>query len=317
MLLRNLLGIFSKEWAPRQTHQVGDVVLPRADWPQESGSAAVGFYFTCVQAGTSASAEPHWPTTRGTKVTDGSAVWICSDSGRNHGTAIYMQPGKLGGAAGSMILGNYFIGFDVAVYLVGAIGASVRDNTAEQIYKQAVVLSDTGLDGSSASAGVGATAGCSGVRVCANTFINVAAQSLKPPGIQHPVIALDAASGCFVTENAFVSPYSQASGCVRLGAVRTVSGSGGDVEINTGNLIHRPRIFGNNRATIPAILDPHDAASASLVVAPDAGWLSLPTMAADGTKGWGVEGKGRLFYDQGSDGLATFDGSRVWRYQKQ
>jgi hypothetical protein len=58
-------------WAASTAHAVGDRIVP-------SPANANGFSFRCVTAGTTGAGEPTWPTTLGTKVTDGTtAQWIC------------------------------------------------------------------------------------------------------------------------------------------------------------------------------------------------------------------------------------------------
>ena len=58
------------------------------------------------------------------------------------------------------------------------------------------------------------------------------------------------------------------------------------------------------------------------VNSPD-GFIGLPLPASNvGGPGaspatWGKEARGRLFYDTKSDCLATFDGTKISRYQKQ
>lgn len=56
-------------WSTSQTWLVGQLISPKT---------ANGFIFKCTTGGAgSASTEPTWPTTLGTTVTDGAAVWTC------------------------------------------------------------------------------------------------------------------------------------------------------------------------------------------------------------------------------------------------
>lgn len=77
-------------WAASQTWAVGDQVIPKA--------VPNGLYFKCTTAGAgSVSTEPTWPTTVGTTVTDGSAVWTCWGStatGNLPTTALFLGSGS-------------------------------------------------------------------------------------------------------------------------------------------------------------------------------------------------------------------------------
>lgn len=61
------------QWAATHAFTSGTYVVPLANLP--SGPA---LYYKCTTAGTSSGTEPTWPTTVGTTVTDGSAVWTCT-----------------------------------------------------------------------------------------------------------------------------------------------------------------------------------------------------------------------------------------------
>jgi len=53
-------------WEPGTAYQVGNFICP---------TTGNGWVYVCTGAGVSATAEPSWPTTLGTGVTDGSATW--------------------------------------------------------------------------------------------------------------------------------------------------------------------------------------------------------------------------------------------------
>jgi len=55
-------------WAASKAYSLGDFVVP---------STVNGYIYECTTAGTSGTAEPTWPTTAGTTVTDNTAVWTC------------------------------------------------------------------------------------------------------------------------------------------------------------------------------------------------------------------------------------------------
>jgi len=55
-------------WAASKAYSLGDFVVP---------STVNGYIYECTTAGTSGTAEPTWPTTVGTTVTDNTAVWTC------------------------------------------------------------------------------------------------------------------------------------------------------------------------------------------------------------------------------------------------
>lgn len=59
-------------WAASTAYTVGAVVRP---------STGNGFLYRCSVAGTSAAAEPAWPTVIGQTVTDGTVTWTCVAKG--------------------------------------------------------------------------------------------------------------------------------------------------------------------------------------------------------------------------------------------
>src|SRR5258708_2746884 len=72
------LAIPVSTWAASKAYAVGDCVLPTA--PQ-AGST---LYYECTTSGTSAAAEPKWPTTPGNTYRDGPVVWTCRDASSCH-----------------------------------------------------------------------------------------------------------------------------------------------------------------------------------------------------------------------------------------
>ena len=59
---------YPSAWAASTAYALGDYV---------SATTKNGFRYECTTAGTSGTAEPTWPTTAGTTVTDNTAVWTC------------------------------------------------------------------------------------------------------------------------------------------------------------------------------------------------------------------------------------------------
>lgn len=55
-------------WAGTTSYNYGQVVIP---------TAPNGYLYRCVQAGTTGSSEPSWPTTPGLVVTDSGVIWAC------------------------------------------------------------------------------------------------------------------------------------------------------------------------------------------------------------------------------------------------
>lgn len=57
-------------WAASTAYAVNNCVKP---------TTLNGYWYKCTVAGTSGTAEPTWPTTVGTTVTDGGATWECME----------------------------------------------------------------------------------------------------------------------------------------------------------------------------------------------------------------------------------------------
>jgi hypothetical protein len=68
------LAIPASSWTASHAYALGECVLPRA--PQ----AGATLYYACTGAGTSAAAEPAWPTIPGNTYTDGTVTWTCRDA---------------------------------------------------------------------------------------------------------------------------------------------------------------------------------------------------------------------------------------------
>lgn len=68
-LPESLVGPVYKTWSASAARTTGDFVAPLA--------SPNGFVYCCSTSGTSSGSEPTWPTTPGTTVTDGTAVWTC------------------------------------------------------------------------------------------------------------------------------------------------------------------------------------------------------------------------------------------------
>jgi len=71
------LAIPASAWVASKVYSIGDCVRPT---PTQSVSS---LYYECTTAGTSASAQPNWPTTPGSTCSDGtnnSVAWICRDA---------------------------------------------------------------------------------------------------------------------------------------------------------------------------------------------------------------------------------------------
>jgi phage tail sheath gpL-like len=67
----NLGGVLWSTFTPSVT------VVAVNTYAQPSAAHANGFYFKCTTGGAVGSVEPTWPTTVGSTVTDGAAVWTC------------------------------------------------------------------------------------------------------------------------------------------------------------------------------------------------------------------------------------------------
>jgi len=60
-----------EEWQAETQYQEGEVVRP---------TSRNGFVYVCIQAGTSGTSEPSWPTAAGQTVSDGTVVWECYEN---------------------------------------------------------------------------------------------------------------------------------------------------------------------------------------------------------------------------------------------
>jgi len=54
------------KWQALTIYGVGNVVIP---------TTSTGYYYTCTNSGTSGAAQPTWPTTTGSTVTNGTTIW--------------------------------------------------------------------------------------------------------------------------------------------------------------------------------------------------------------------------------------------------
>ncbi|MDE1905688.1 MAG: hypothetical protein KGH75_04480 [Rhodospirillales bacterium] len=61
-------------WQASHTYALGNYVIPVTDFAGRA-PATLGRVFKCTTAGTSAAAEPTWPSTAAGTVTDGTVVW--------------------------------------------------------------------------------------------------------------------------------------------------------------------------------------------------------------------------------------------------
>jgi hypothetical protein len=68
------LAIPTANWAPSKVYAIGDCVRPTAAQSEST------LYYECTTPGTSASAEPSWPTPPGNMISDGTVVWTCRDT---------------------------------------------------------------------------------------------------------------------------------------------------------------------------------------------------------------------------------------------
>lgn len=68
--LADNVPIGTTTWAASTAYAANATIRP-------SALSNTGYYYQCTTAGTSGSSAPAWPTTVGSTVTDGSAVWKC------------------------------------------------------------------------------------------------------------------------------------------------------------------------------------------------------------------------------------------------
>jgi peptidoglycan hydrolase-like protein with peptidoglycan-binding domain len=73
------LAVPVSPWAALKNYVLGDCVLPT------SPPAGSTLYYECTTSGTSAAAEPKWPTTPGDKSEDATVDWTCRDAASCHG----------------------------------------------------------------------------------------------------------------------------------------------------------------------------------------------------------------------------------------
>lgn len=89
-------------WAGATGKSSGDIVRP-------TNANDNGHYYKCTTAGTTAGAEPTWPTGSGSTVDDGSVVW--TEQGNNGAKATYPQLSWVFSAGGpTTIYGVLYIG---------------------------------------------------------------------------------------------------------------------------------------------------------------------------------------------------------------
>lgn len=87
------LTIPATAWTANNVYAAGDLVRPTAPSPNST------LYFECTTAGTSAAAQPMWPTIPGSARNDGTLVWTCRDAANcssfEHFAFRYSDPARL------------------------------------------------------------------------------------------------------------------------------------------------------------------------------------------------------------------------------